>query len=231
MPLIFYFTMKKLFLTFSLVFVALAAVASDIDDPTSCRNVFNWTDPSSLDPAYPAPNSGNRYGEYISNVTFKTNAGINSFYLTIDDSNVKEQSQRARFLFGYNTQKVEMRAYPGSYIKISTKKNYISWIEFTGPKVDNNYLECLGEDAEYKDGRWYVNPSSSEVEFYVHTTINCFTTECMHSTADVSEVAVDSDDDDKAVWYTLDGCRLASRPDVPGVYIRRGAQVTKVLIK
>lgn len=218
--------MKNALLALFAFFVSGGAFATD----SQAGPTFNWSDPSSLTPAFSAPTSENRYGEYISNVEF-TGGDLNTIHLVINDKDVKEQSQRARFLYGYNTRQVEMRAYTNSVISIWSTKNGIARITFTGPKADENYLEYIGDDGTFKGGVWDGNVDSEKVEFRVNATINCFSIDVTPSSAGVDDVAVDVDDDACAVWYTLEGRRLDSRPTIPGLYVRRGVKATLTLVR
>jgi len=219
--------MKKLFFALCAFLTSIGVYATDPEfAPT-----FNWSDPSSLTPAFSAPTAENRYGEYISNVEF-TDGKLNTIHLVIDDNNVSEQSQRARFLYGYNTQQVEMRAYTNSIISIWATKNGIHRITFTGPKADENYLEYIGSDGTFKGGVWEgLAQDGEKVQFLVTATINCFTIDVLHASAGIADVTVDSDADDCAVWYTIEGRRLDGRPTIPGLYVRHGAKATLTFVK
>ena len=95
------------------ILTVLLALASAFGSQAQLSATFNWADPASLTPAYSAPTSANRYGEYVSMKTFTdTNSGTTVF---IDDSGVDQQSQKARFLYGYLSNAVELRVYPQSH--------------------------------------------------------------------------------------------------------------------
>lgn len=193
---------------------------------------FNWNQPSTLTPAYSAPNSDNRYGEYISLVEFKDN-GVT---FVIDDSAVKEQSRRARFLFNYLTQACEMRAYVDSYITITAPESYvITSIEFSGPKVGSDYLSAVDETlGTVGESNWTAadGAQTNKVILSVDATINCtLTTVNCATQASVSDIALDTADT-VTTWTDLSGRVYTSRPTVPGLYIARAAgTATKLLIK
>lgn len=216
--------MKKI-----LLLSVLAGCFSSLMAQDSQSYTFDWSRPGSLTPAYPAPTADNRYGEYISNVTF-TSGPVE---LTIDDSSVKEQSQRARFLYGYNTQVVEMRAYVMSSIIISVPEteNIVS-VSFEGAKVTDQQLTYGGTYGTFKGSTWSVKEGESvhQVEFDVDATINCTATTVTISTAGADDVFAESAST-PGEWFTLEGIRLPARPDVPGLYIvRNGSKTVKVRI-
>lgn len=212
--------MKKLLLTLLLGVVTCAVYAQTA--------VFDWSAPGSLTPSYPAPTADSRYGEYISNVTFTAN----DVTLKIDDSSVKELSQRARFLYGYVTQTVEMRAYASSVITIEVSQDKaITSILFEGAKVGDDYLSYTGTDGAFSGTQWTAAPGTSvcKVDLDVLATINCTRTTVNFATAGVDDISVDGDDA-ASQWYTLSGMALQAEPQAPGLYIvRRGAKVAKVV--
>lgn len=218
--------MKNLLLFLTLSACCMSAMAAG--ETTDCT--FNWSQPATLTPAYPAPTADNRYGEYISNVTFTS--GPVEF--TVDDSSVKEQSQRARFLYGYNTQTVEMRAYVNSVLQIEVPESEsIVSITFEGAKVTDTQLSYAGTYGTFKGSTWTVNPGESvhQVEFDVNATINCTGTTVTLATAGVDTVLADPTAG-TSVWYTLQGTRLAAEPAAPGLYIvRNGANTTKIYLR
>lgn len=202
--------------------------------------VFNWSEPGKLTPAYPAPTSSNRYGEYIGKVSFT--AGEVTLY--IDDSNVREQSQRARFLYGYNTGCVEMRSYPATVIRISVPDDrQIEAVSFAGAKVGAAYMvpvdgnsEDLPADActlsqEGAEAVYSYAVPAHEVFFYITQTINCTSTAVKVSDhAGLNDVIADADA--AILYYTLQGVLLPGRPSAPGVYVQRSAAGnTKVFIR
>ena len=134
--------------------------------------VFNWADPTSLDPDFSAPDLNNRYGEYISNVVFM----CGPVSLQINDDDVNELSQKARFLYGYTTRTVEMRAYPHSIITVElTEPGSIKSIKFEGAKATSTQMEYMGEQGTFKNTTWTADDEElvKKVEFYVAATINC----------------------------------------------------------
>lgn len=190
---------------------------------------FNWAQPSTLSPAFPAPTSDNRYGDYISNVEFKTDWCT----LCIDDSSVAQLSQRARFLYGYLTNIVEMRAYANSLIKITpTDTDYeITNVVFAGAKVSEYYIhpdadESLwatttsGEETAWQIGEGLRDSVDGSVFFAVDATINCTSTVVVLSKkAGVADITIDSEDSE-VVWFTLQGVQLPQTPTQPGLYIK-----------
>ncbi|MDE6397634.1 MAG: hypothetical protein K2K84_10220 [Muribaculaceae bacterium] len=198
--------------------------------PASAQTVvFNWSDPASLTPSFEAPTSANRYGPYIGETIFTTTEGIS---LDIDDSDVKELSQKARFLYGYLTEEVELRVYPNSTITISVPegKTIVS-VSFTGAKADDSYLTYTGDKGILKGNTWTssggIVPS---VGFAITTTINCTsTTVVIGDAAGINDVTID---EDNVIWFGTDGTRYSGRPKVPGVYIRQNnAKSSKILIR
>ena len=217
--------MKHSLLTIIAIFtVCLGAQGSTV------RGFFNWSDPGSLSPAFPAPNADNRYGEYISNVTFSDN-GVT---VMVNEDDVKEKSQCARFLYGYLTQAVEMRAYHNSDIIITAPEGMVvKRVQFTGAKADANYLTPYDENSAFNGQEWSTEQPGREVKFYVEATINCnsITVICTEA-AGVEDIVADADAEAATVWYTLSGIAMNEKPSTPGVYVRRqGAKVSKVVIK
>ena len=204
-------TVRLLIVTF---FSVLATVAS----AHTSRGIFKWSDPSSLVPAYPAPTSDNRYGEYIGSVTFTDN-GIK---LLIDDSDVAQLSQRARFLYGYVTQEVEMRAYPGSDIIITAPEGMtVNRVVFEGAKADGNYLTSYDENSTFQGQEWTTSAPTATARFLVDVTINCtsITVICTDN-AGIDDIKADAIPDSGARWFTITGMELSGRPYTPGLYIK-----------
>lgn len=216
--------MKRIFLILAVLSVLCPVFAAH-----TVRAVFNWADPSSLSPAFPAPNASNRYGEYISKVNF-TADGVTLF---IDDDAVKESSQKARFLYGYVTQCVEMRAYAGSDIVIEAPENMtVTRVQFEGAKADENYLTSYDAASTWSGQEWTPSTSASAARFYVAATINCtrITVVC---TEDAGVEAVEADARAaEETWYNLQGVRLDKMPIAPGVYVRsKGAKACKMIVR
>jgi hypothetical protein len=190
--------------------------------------VFNWSDPSTLNPAYQGPTADNRYGDYISNVVFSDN-GVT---LQVSDNDVKEGSQKARFLYGYVTQVIEMRAYPNSEIIITAPTDMcVHKVEFEGAKADENYLISESDDSTFANGTWTAGSDSRVAEFYIDATINCtkITVQCIAGTG-VDNVVADSADQAAAQWYTIDGKILSKQPTLSGLYIKRIGNTAKTIL-
>lgn len=217
--------MKKL-LTYAVIAIGATLTAA----AQTTAHTFNWASPGSLSPAYPAPTADNRYGEYISNVTFT--AGPVQF--TIDDNAVKEQSQRARFLYGYLTGTVEMRAYPNSVLTIEVPQDaVIESIIFEGAKADDNYMSYEGAYGTLEGNTWTAAPGAHvhTVLIDIDTTINCTRTTVNTAVAAVTDVTADADGN-PGTWYTLQGVPLQAEPLTPGLYIfRQGSRASLRLIE
>lgn len=202
----------------------LAAVAA-LQAPAQATAVFNWSNPAGLTPAYAAPTAENRYGEYIGGVEF-TSAGVT---LVIDDEDVAQLSQKARFLYGYLTQVVEMRAYPGSLISITAPEGrHVARIEFAGAKADESYMQT--PEGKLLNGVWTpAETRPNPVIFTIDATINCTKiTVVTEQTQGVDDIVADTDAE--AQWYTVGGVELPARPAVPGLYVRRLAGRSKLVI-
>lgn len=213
----------KPFITAALLAVSTFAGAHTV------IGTFNWADPASLSPAFPAPDASNRYGEYISNVTFFSN-GVT---LTVDDSYVAQQSQRARFLYGYNTQEVEMRAYMNSDIIINAPENmYVTRVSFAGAKADGYYMTSYDEASSFDGQEWSTTEPQPEARFYVEATINCTKiTAICSDMASVNDIVTD-DDGTAPQWFTISGVSLNGTPTQPGLYIcRKNGVAERVLIR
>lgn len=216
-----------------LTMMALVNPSSHSQENTTATASFRWSQPATLTPAFAAPDADNRYGEYISKVSFT--AGEVS--LTVDDDDVKESSQKARFLFGYNTREVEMRAYPGSYVKITVPEGRrIVLVSFDGAKVGTSYMsvDWPKTGAGLVDGTtatWRFDGDNREVIFYIDVTINCtLTTVTSDKTTGVPDIVTGRAED--AEWFTLGGIVLPEKPTLPGVYLRRnGSTVSRILVR
>ena len=216
---------------------ALTVQATDFNSQTYN---FNWANPASLTPSYPVPDMNNRYGEYISNEEFT----IGPLSLVVNDDDVAQQSQKARFLYGYMSQTVEMRAYYQSVITISASGNEtISAVTWTDVDPVAEKLEYIGSQGTFKNNRWTVSDDYlgqvTEVKFFVWATLNCTNT----AVTTVKEIG-SPDDDQSSVsdiadnantptqWFTLQGMPINGCPDTPGIYIRRQDNHTsKIIIK
>lgn len=194
---------------------------------------FNWANPGTLTPAFPAPDPNNRYGEYISNVEFKS--GPVSF--VVNDDGVLQGSQKARFLYGYTTQTVEMRAYQLSVISISVSEGYkIDEIRFEESQVREIPLDYTGTQGLFKNNVWTAKPTVDleRVDFDVISTTNCTLTSVKVSEKSLDSVSniISGNDEECEEWYTLSGMRLSARPELSGLYIcRKGGNQTKVIVK
>ena len=191
--------------------------------------IFNWSDPSTLSPAYPAPTSTNQSGEYIGNVVF-SNKGVT---VKINDDNVKELSRKARFYFGYLTQCCEMRAYYESDIIVTAPEGMtVSQISFEGAKVGNEYLIPYDEKSSFSGQTWTAGVAAREAKFFVDVNINC-TAMMVRCTGEAGVDDITADDTDtESQWFTLTGIQLNERPTAPGLYIqRKGAKAERVLIR
>ena len=219
--------MKFVYTLLILLTFAIPAAA----DETSA--VFNWSDPTSLSPAFKAPTSENRYGEYISKVTFSASGA--SF--TINDDNVKELSQKARFLYGYETKVVEMRAYPTSILTICAPDGAnIKTIAFEGAKVTADYISTVDDETgTFTGSTWKVadGVGLSQVELYIDKTINCTKTTVTYA-GNASVGTVSTAKDVKPLrWYDLTGRTYTTKPAARGVYIVKNSDgsTQRVIVK
>ena len=213
------------------ILTVLLALASAFGSQAQLSATFNWADPASLTPAYSAPTSANRYGEYVSMKTFTdTNSGTTVF---IDDSGVDQQSQKARFLYGYLSNAVELRVYPQSQMVFTVPDGqYISKIEFQGPKVGQEYLDEENGLGSWNMGTWTTGEKHERsVTFDVSVTINCTATiVSAQKGLGVSDITTDSSTE--AAYYTLHGVAVDPQALNPGLYIvRRGTETGKVLVR
>lgn len=192
--------------------------------------IFNWAAPQSLTPPFEAPTSTNRYGPYIADSVFTSPEGVT---IDIDDSEVKELSQKARFLYGYLTGEVELRVYPSSFITIAApEKLQIKSVSFAGAKADNTYMEYVGENGEFKGNTWTTSTDGvKSVIFEVKSTINCTsTTVVLTENASVNDITIDHGDSQE-FWYNINGIRHDSLPTVKGTYISvRNGKSYKIFI-
>jgi hypothetical protein len=180
--------------------------------------VFNWSDPTTLNPAYTGPTASNRYGQYIGNVLFTDN----SVSLLINDDEVADANHKARFLFGYNTQMIEMRAYEDSDIIITAPDGMcVHQVTFEGAKADENYMISYDDASSFTDGSWTAGSDAQEAKFLVCATINCtkITVYCTERTG-VDDIVAESASPASARWYTIDGRYLSKQPTASGVYVK-----------
>lgn len=215
--------------------LTLCTISHAQTQPEMMTCVYNWAAPGSLTPAFDAPTSADRYGQYIGKVEFS--AGPTTLY--IDDSAIKEQSQAARFLYGYLTQEVEMRAYGASVIRFAADDGYsIYRIEMEGAKTGPEYLSCEDGTLRWSDptssiGVWEaVNTGCKVATLYVNATINCTLTRVVvQKTTGVDEITADGEHAPES-WFTLQGTPLPEAPTTPGMYVRRaGSQSALQIIR
>ena len=202
----------------------LAAVCVSAQE--SVTGIFNWYDPESLTPAYSAPTDADRYGEYVGNVDFTDNGVTVRIY----DDNVSQQSQKARFLYGYLTQTVELRVYGDSEILVTAPEGYVvQRVAFEGAEVDGYYLVAEDPQSTFDGQTWTAATAGREASFIVdarRTSITSMTVTCQQA-AGVADLT--ADDNEPAIWYTLTGLRLQGQPTVPGMYICRRGDLTRTV--
>ena len=221
--------MKKILVAAFVISVALFSHAQKETEMYS----FNWAQPGTLTPSFPAPDENNRYGEYISNVDF-TSGPVT---LTVDDDNVLQGSQKARFLYGYNTKTVEMRAYQLSVISVSVPESYtIKEIKFEESQVRDIPIDYEGTEGELKANTWTAGEGEQnvhKVDFDVFSTTNCTLTTVVVAPAG-SQDSVSTlipAENGREEWFTLQGVKTTSNPTTPGLYLRKKNNVTeKVLV-
>jgi len=221
--------MKSSVLCALCVTLCVTSNAQEVEPNTA---VFDWTNPMSLTPSYPAPDSGNRYGEYVGKVEFSADKAT----FMVDDSQVAEQSRSARFLFGYYTMAVELRAYQESTIIIKVPEDYaITSVSFTGPEVDATRLEALGDYASWTGTQWHAKDgeSVSQVSFYCNGRVELSSTTVNYTApASVNDITSDVNTDEATTWVDAAGRIYTTTPDAKGFYIeRRGSKVRKVCIR
>ncbi len=190
---------------------------------------FDWSNPAGLTPSFQAPASGDKIGVMINDATFSDN-GVTFF---IDDSNVKEQSRKARFYFGYYTNAVELRAYAESYFVITAPEGkVIESITMTGPEVGEYYLTPLDETGKWSNDTWTAGTDAQQVKFYLDTRCEMSTTSVTCKTAaSVDDIALEYDQT-PGKWFDLSGRIINSEPQTPGLYLyQQGHKITKKIIK
>ncbi|MGM9854092.1 MAG: hypothetical protein ACI30N_09045 [Muribaculaceae bacterium] len=222
--------MKRI-LSLFFVFAALTAWTQEKN------STFNWSNPVSLTPSYTAPTEDNRSGDYVGGVKF-TSGDIT---FEVDDSEVSEQSRRARFYFNYATKQVELRAYSGSYITVTAAEGRsITTLILEGPQSDKYYLDmlspadgvtCTQTPPLYDRITWTVPAGTTSVRFYAEDRTQLTRTiVTTTNAAAVTDIAADGQPL-TSEYYTLQGHRLLHRPTAPGLYLeRRGSIARKVLI-
>lgn len=194
-------------------------------------DTYNWESPLTLTPPFSPATAENRSGDYVGGVEFKGNYST----ITIDDSAKKEQSQSARFYFGYLTQTNELRVYPGSIIKIvGSERQTIRGVRFSGAKVGAEYLEANIADGKWDEGLWGVNTEEvTEVSFTVLATINCTQITVSGNDWDsVDDISVDTEGEIVS-WTDMQGRTYNERPQTAGIYLCRysNGKVARTLVR
>lgn len=193
-------------------------------------DAFNWEASLTLVPPYPPATAQNRSGATIGGVEFKGEYSV----FVINDKDIKEKSQSARFYYGYLTQTNELRAYVGSVVIIKAAKNQaISSVAFEGAKVGSDYL-YTETPGTWEQGVWTPTEQGvTEVQFAVLATINCTKT-TVNGTAwnAVDDISIYADAEIVS-WTDMQGRTYTRRPRTAGIYICRRAsgKVTRVLVK
>lgn len=210
------------------IVLAFCGLTSRADGTWS--DIFNWEASLTLNPPYSPATAQNRSGDNIGGVEFKADYTT----ITIDDSDIKEKSQSARFYFGYLTQANEMRAYASSVIAVKAVANQaILGVTFEGAKVGADYL-YTETPGTWDQGAWTPTEQGvTEVQFFVTATINC--TKTTVSGTEWNSVDDISADTDGAVvsWTDMQGRTYTSRPRSAGVYICRhtSGKVSRTLVR
>lgn len=184
---------------------------------------FRWSAPTSLTPAFAAPDSNNRYGDFVSNTEFTAGP----VRLVVNDDAVPVQEQKARFMYVFNTATVELRVYYDSFITVSVPEGEsIREIRFEGPKVSDVQLAYEGDKGTLSGDTWSASPGASvdEVVFSVQATINCTLTSVRTATSGAENIVFQETTEEQ--WFNLQGIRLPAPPTSPGVYIQRNGSRT-----
>ncbi len=213
---------------FALSLLVSVKAAAEYDPETKVITAtFDWTNPKSLMPAYDSPTAENRDGAKVGGVDF-FDSGV-SFW--INDNDVKEQSRKARFYFGYNTQRCELRIYMGSSITIGVAAQCIQSVTFEGTEVGEDYMTAQAEGS-WSGSTWTMETPSEIALFDIDARCQIARTIVKYTFSDgVDDILVD-ETNVKSVWYDLSGRALKNQPDTPGVYVEvRGAQKRKVFVK
>jgi hypothetical protein len=214
--------MQRLQLLLIAILVCVATAKASVDA------VFNWSTPATLTPSFTASlNSSNRYGDYVSNVTFSDN-GVT---LVINDDNVTDASQKARFVYNYLTDCIEIRAYANSDITITAPEGYgVSSVTFEGAKADENYLSSTSQGT-FAKGSWTASLSAQAATFHVDATINCtqITVKCTESNG-VNDIIADNASSRSVAWFNILGQKLSSQPSRAGVYIYKNGNTAKQIL-
>ena len=208
-------------------FLAAAGLLLSASAQADVTVVFDWTDPSSLTPAFEVPGPGS-LGVYLDGKTI-TDDGVEFF---VDDTEVKEKSRKARFYYGYLTNAVELRVYSNSDIIITAPEGMeVVSVGFTGPEADSEYLTPYAEGA-WSGDTWVVAEPARQVRFYSEGRCELSTTTVVCKDVSAVRNLIADELDGVEAWYDLSGRALDSRPTVPGIYLlRRASSVTKYYIR
>lgn len=205
--------------TISILILALFAVL-----PAMAQTAFfNWASPSSLTPAYTAPDAANRSGEYVGGVEFSDNGVI----FKVEDIDVKEKSQSARFYYGYNTSAVELRIYTNSDIVITAPEGkVVRKVMFEGPECGAERIIPYDEKSTYTDYVWTAGTDARTAKFYCESRVELSTVTVTFA-EEASVAGIVADNTETFVWYTLSGVSLPSKPSAKGIYIAVGKNGAK----
>lgn len=238
--------------------MAMTAAKADAPQPTTIEGTFNFNDPVSLDPSYPA---------YAESLPEPWKADQTNFMIELQDADktpvvltsngvtltqVKGASTVNSFRIYRQASGVqELRWFKNSSLKISAPANYyITKVEFYSPRTAaqsklnavtvgsataDEKLVAIAELPEGMQAGFEYTNSDIKVlsqSFFVNTTTSAQLIKV--STAQIVDavegIVADDDADAPVYYYNMQGVRVTNPEN--GIYIRvQGKNATKVLVR
>lgn len=181
---------------------------------------FNFTDPSSLNPAQEEPAFGQSAFVVLNDVELTAGNASISF---------SKGSAGTDCRIWAGTKAYDLRTYNGSTMTISVENGTLTSIVFEGEKIDNTYMSA--DNGEFSSKTWTATEETSSVVFSVSKTTNINTITVTYeydSTSAIEDIVVESDE--AVEYFNLQGVKVANPEN--GLYIRKqGGKATKVLVK
>ena len=196
-------------------------------DPDAKTATLDFTDVNSFSPALPMPVLEGTSTSAGADLVADTEYASNGFKFSVPAC---EGNALPRVWLKSNGS-TEFRAYQNQSFTISaTGTALIKGLEFAGSKVATDYLSIDG--ANVKDGAWTAAAPVASVTVNVLKTINCtgITVSYEGTTSGVESIEAEAETA-PAVYYNLQGVRVAN-PAAGQLLIKvQGKKATKVLVK
>ncbi len=225
--------------------VVVSAEYTVLAKPTGVALVFNFEDPSTLNPSYskdvPADVAGVANFPGMADDTF--NDKTNGYFYVVTDTELKSGSVTlttnkgttdARLYYSISAQKWGYRAYKKSTMKISVPTGFaITGLHFEGNKVTNEICDKVEYAGTKGDATWTAPEGEpiSTLEFSNSAGTATFNKMTVY-VVDMSGVegVVAENADAEVEYFNLQGVKVVNPEN--GLYIRRqGGKVEKVVIR